>query len=179
MHPHWVVYKLQVADAPVSPDVVPLPHEYNFAHGTDFRGLLGILKMRRVLRSTEQADGVNTWGFFTQAQPWGASVGTELAAVSKAMSISKGRQATSQGGKAAGLIAQGIAKNDEAHQKVNDDVTEEQMVCQSSGICRAKGCGRYCIREDLAQLQAIFFTTLRDNSQSSQTDMYTPRSAHR
>ena len=161
-----------MAHVPALPEEVEnAAYEYTWGHGSDQRGLEGIIKTRRVLRS--HSHDHNTWGFWCQAVDWSQYGNAEEGAVAKVLAIPKGRQTSTS--TTCAQVFVGVAKWHQAHIPCRAPNTEEeQVMCNHNGVVRVTG-GRYCIREDIAQLKALYLGSIKIISQDAH-QMYKPLS---
>ena len=120
-------------------------YNYFWAHATTEGGLVGILRNLQARKSASTPEEPS-WGFFCKAcEPSVDGL--------KHIVCNRGADAKNR----AGIVVQGTVSIDAMHKKLACGGTaQEQKACEKYGVSHMVSAKRWCVREDLAQITALW-----------------------
>ena len=171
-----IMYKIPISNPLFAEVTLTRPYwsKVCWGHGTDHGGLRGIVASRRVERSFPEPEQ-QTHGFFCKAVTFDYADCHEQA-MEQTLKFPKSRQG--QGGVSCGVIFTGIARWTEEWTKTKSPNTwDEQALVASKGIVHSPSAGRWCIREDIAEL--VFMWLGSQSGASKPAELLIPMSKDR
>lgn len=172
---NWVAYKVPISGAVFGHETMSSKYwcKVCWGHGTDHGGMQGILRSRRVERSTPE-EGQETHGFFCKAVTYDYSDAHEQV-LENTLKVPKSRQG--QGAVSCGIIFTGLARWHKSWVKhTSPNTWDEQSAVASAGLVHSSS-GRWCIREDIAELMFLWLAC--QTAAPPVGPMLVPRSASR
>ena len=118
-------------------------YDYIWAHASSSAGILGCLKLQKLLRSFPE-EGVPSYGFYCMCTSLENEEYNSITNLDKAWALGKN---------SSNIIIGGTASNPKKQGKASG-VTAEQRVCGQQGIVH--GSGRWCIKPGLAKITCLW-----------------------